>query len=384
MVISGVVLERRRLLLWLMKTATVTLLFLLPLLVAGCQSESPSLPPPGEVLQGSSGAGSRDAYDEGADDGGPQPVESSTASLDTAPLAPAVSVPGTKLPQTDAGYPEAIAALPFFARPVSAGWHFPTTFHYHEWRHAVGLRQRPDTLTDPSGRVLRLTRGSGRARLVILIDDLGNSSWSLHRIAELPFPVNGAILPYTPLASRAARTILATGGDVLLHQPLEPFDYPRHNPGQGALFVTMSTEQRVATLLDSWASVPDRIGLNNHMGSRYTADEAAMADIARALADQSPIFVDSRTVPRSKAHSQMILHGISSLGRTHFLDDVPNVEAIQDRLGQAISAAQSQGAALVIGHPNRATLQVLEEAEPLFREGGIEVVSLQDLFGLDP
>ena len=348
-------------------------LLALYLFAAGCQTDSPA-PEPGEASPADTAQRPQTAAVDRAVSDEAWPADASS---------PPAATGRAKLPAGDNGYPEPLAALPLFARPVSDGWHFPSRYHYHEWRHAVGLRQLPETLPDASGRKLRLSSGTGPPRLVLLIDDLGNSAWALRQIAALPFPVNGAILPHTPLTSRAARVIRETGGDVLLHLPLEPMDYPKHNPGSGALFVTMPTEQRVATLLESWNSIPDPVGLNNHMGSRYTADAGAMADIAAALADQSPIFVDSRTVPRSKAHAQMILHGIPSLGRTHFLDEEATVEHVSLRLEQAVASAQRQGAALAIGHPNRATLRVLAESETFFDEAGVEIVSLQDLFQLE-
>jgi polysaccharide deacetylase 2 family uncharacterized protein YibQ len=109
-----------------------------------------------------------------------------------------------------------------------------------------------------------------------------------------------------------------------------------------------------------------------------------MAALAADLQLRTALFVDSRTVPRSHAHTQMIAHGIPSLGRTHFLDDVATEAAVEAQLRDAIAYAKSNGFALAIGHPNTATIKVLRRAQSLFQEAGVQAIPLRTLFVADP
>jgi polysaccharide deacetylase 2 family uncharacterized protein YibQ len=298
------------------------------------------------------------------------------------PDAPEPARPSIPLPEGRPGFVDPVAALPYFAAKLADdGYRFPSPYHYHEWRRAAGLRHRPTQITTPTQQVLSLEiAGPSKARVVLLIDDLGNASWALRRLAALPHPVNGAVLPHTPHAALATRSITSTGGDVLLHLPLEPRGYPQHDPGRGALFVTMPAEKQRAVLNDAWASVPGAVGLNNHMGSLFTGDAEAMASLAGQLQERDTFFIDSRTTPASRALGQMIRHGIPALGRTHFLDHDRSHEAIEARLEEAAAFARRNGVAVVIGHPNRSTLEVLEAWSGKWAETGVQPVALRDIF----
>ncbi len=311
-------------------------------------------------------------------------VEAPAANPVTAPAraqAP-VTRPAVPAETTPAAAPDPReAALAFFARHDAEGWHFPSRYHYNEWRHATGRRDRPHEIT-LGGKTARLSVGK-ESGIVILIDDLGNASWSLRRLKALGYPVNGAILPHTPLAKRAVEAIRANGGDPILHLPLEPLGFPGNDPGPGALFVTMPTETKARLFEGNWGHMPGLVGLNNHMGSRFTSDPASVAWLAGTLQGRRAFFVDSRTVAGSHAHATMIEHGVPSLGRTHFLDEKPTHEAVEASLREALAYARRNGFALAIGHPHRATMDVLEAAPALFREYGVKAVSLRKLFALD-
>ncbi len=339
-------------------------------LLAACERQAP--------LPARATAPSPAAVTTGAE--APRPATAASAA------EPVADFPGPPVPRASREArtrPDAGAILPYFARPGSdGGWHFPTPYHYQEWRLAAGLRrERPKEWPDAGGHPVPLSIDPVTAPVVvILIDDLGNAGWALRRLAQLPYPVNGAILPHTPLVKRAAKAVAVTGGDVLLHLPLEPIGFPQDDPGAGALFVTMPTAARAARFAAAWRDVPGALGLNNHMGSRFTADGEAMGWLAGAVAGRGALFVDSRTVPRSQAQGRMLLHGVPALGRTHFLDETATDEAVSARLREAVAHARRHGAALAIGHPNRATVRVLEQAPDLFRAAGVRAVPLRALF----
>ena len=48
-------------------------------------------------------------------------------------------------------------------------------------------------------------------------------------------------------------------------------------------------------------SVPYSDGVNNHMGSRATADAALMARVMKVLRERNLFFIDSRTTASSAA-----------------------------------------------------------------------------------
>src|SRR5690606_24857561 len=106
------------------------------------------------------------------------------------------------------------------------------------------------------------TLPAGAAELpavAIIIDDIG---WNLReglRALALPGPVAISILPHTPYATRLGMEAAARGKEVLMHQPLEAMQ-DNALLGPGALRMSMSRAELVATLLDNLDAVPWAIG----------------------------------------------------------------------------------------------------------------------------
>ncbi len=219
-------------------------------------------------------------------------------------------------------------------------------------------------------------------RLVVVIDDLGENIQQARDLAALSFPVTFAVLPNISKTREVARIGAAAGRDVLLHQPMEPLDYPhRADPGPGALFVGMDDEQILAILQNNLAQVPQAIGINNHMGSRFTADEPGMSTVLQELKRRDLFFLDSLTTGDSVADKQARKIGLSHLRRQIFLDNIPNVQAILFQLRKAEQLAYSQGQVIAIGHPYPETLEALKLWERE-RDQRIHVVSLGSLLSL--
>ncbi|WP_051822616.1 divergent polysaccharide deacetylase family protein [Desulfonatronum thiodismutans] len=216
-------------------------------------------------------------------------------------------------------------------------------------------------------------------RLVVVIDDLGENVHQARELAALSFPVTFAVLPNISKSREVARIGAAAGRDVLLHQPMEPLDYPhRADPGPGALFVGMEDEQILRILRNNLAQVPQAIGINNHMGSRFTADESGMSTVLQELKRRDLFFLDSLTTGDSVADEQARKIGLEHLRRHIFLDNIPNVQAILFQLRKAEQLAHNQGQVIAIGHPYPETLEALKLWERE-RDQRINVVSLGSL-----
>jgi hypothetical protein len=221
--------------------------------------------------------------------------------------------------------------------------------------------------------------GRPEASVAILIDDLGNDRAAVLRIASWPYPVAGAVLPGLPGSAPAARALSESGKEVLLHLPMEPHGYPAVRPGPGVVLRAQSEQQIFETLERDLASVPGVTGINNHMGSAATADPRVMHAVALVLARRGLFFVDSRTTISTVARDAAQAAGVPSVSRRVFLDDVATTEAVKRSLDDLVRRATEEGAALAIGHPHPATLEVLERELPKLRGRGVKLVRVRDL-----
>lgn len=233
--------------------------------------------------------------------------------------------------------------------------------------------------TQKGERKFTRRRGPGvPARVVIVIDDLGEDMRAVRKLASLPFPVTFAIWPHSTNAKQAAQTGHAAGLEILVHQPTEPIKYPEMNPGPRALFVSLSDLEIEARVRESVRRVPHAVGMNNHMGSRFTRNRRAAAAMARPLRDLGFFVLDSVTHPGSVLYAEAKKQGLPVVKRDIFLDVVQTRENVLRQLRKAEKMALVTGSAVVIGHPLPQTLAALSEWDSL-RNSEIEYVRLADI-----
>ncbi len=203
-----------------------------------------------------------------------------------------------------------------------------------------------------------LPKGSGR--LAIVIDDLGENMPLAKGLSRLPVPVTFAIWPRASQTAEVADLARQKGLEILVHMPMQPVGYPDDDPGPKALFTTMGAKEIERLVVSSLARVPGAVGMNNHMGSAFTADLAAMTAALKPLAVRGLFFLDSRTIGSSQAANAAHGLGMAFHARDVFIDNVAEVESVLMQLKKAERLALSRGSAIAIGHPHQETLRALQ------------------------
>ena len=214
---------------------------------------------------------------------------------------------------------------------------------------------------------------SHKAYLTLIIDDLGQNLPRDRRVLALPGPVTTAIMPDTPHAAEFAREAHKAGKIVILHMPMDPAT------GPFAWHPELPIEELGKRLDAAFKAVPYTAGINNHMGSRMTAQPEAMAWLMGELQRRNKFFVDSRTSAQTVAAAQAQKIGLASLSRDVFLDDERTEAAIGAQLEIAIRLAQKQGSVVIIGHPYPQTLAVLERELPRLKARGIDWIDIKQM-----
>ncbi|WP_256604777.1 divergent polysaccharide deacetylase family protein, partial [Pseudomonas sp. 57B-090624] len=215
-----------------------------------------------------------------------------------------------------------------------------------------------------------------RPRLTLVIDDLGQTPERDRRVLALPGPVALSIIPDAPHATQLANTAHAAGKTVMLHLPMDPAG------GPFAWRPDMPVDELQRRLDAALRVVPHAQGLNNHMGSRMTAQPQAMAWLMHRLQGDHRFFIDSRTSAATVAAAEAQKIGLASLSRDVFLDDDMHPEAIAAQFQAALKLARKQGSAVMIGHPHPATLALLERELPRLKAQGFELIGVQQMIAL--
>ncbi|MBR9825407.1 MAG: divergent polysaccharide deacetylase family protein [Alphaproteobacteria bacterium] len=229
--------------------------------------------------------------------------------------------------------------------------------------------------SNPAASDARLDR---RAPIIALvIDDLGFDLDVAQRVAALEVPLTMAILPYASGAAETAHHASIQGHDVIVHLPMEPLGLA--DPGPNALQLALSDSDIAARARWALARVPGAVGLNNHMGSRFTQDPRAMRVALNAVRDEIPLYLDSMTTGDSRGAAVARGLGLIALERDIFLDHVVDPTVIASRLEDAERLAELRGWSIAIGHPHDATLEALSSWIDEAQARGVQFVTISAL-----
>jgi polysaccharide deacetylase 2 family uncharacterized protein YibQ len=211
-----------------------------------------------------------------------------------------------------------------------------------------------------------------------VIDDAGNNLRELEPFLRFPGPLTIAVLPGLPHSAEAARRIRAAGKEVFLHQPMEAVG--GQNPGPGALYSGMSGAEIRAILAANVAEVGPVAGMNNHQGSKITADEALMETVLAFCREHGIYFLDSRTTAGTAAPAAARRLGIKIGERDVFIDNIQERASMIQYIQDGLKKADQKGAAVMIGHTWSAELAAtLEELYPDLVKDGFSLSTISRL-----
>lgn len=212
-----------------------------------------------------------------------------------------------------------------------------------------------------------------RPAIAIVLDDLGIDQRRTRRAIALPAPLTLALIPYGYNLAKHANQARARGHELLVHLPMEPLD-PEANPGKNALLTSLTENELRRRVNWNMHQFQGFVGINNHMGSKFTAWRPGMAIVMKTLKRDGLLFLDSKTTTKSQgirlARAMRVPHTV----RDVFLDNNITREAIEQQLRQLENVARRNGVAIGIGHPHDETVAALQRWIPVMQGKGFVLV----------
>ena len=195
--------------------------------------------------------------------------------------------------------------------------------------------------------------------IAIIIDDIGLDKPRSYKAINLPAPVTLAVLPYgdnlPPMVEEARRK----GHEIMLHLPMEPLGRSA-DPGPNALLSSLSPEEIRRRLFWNLNQFQSYVGVNNHMGSRFTSHAELLRPVLEEIDRRGLLFVDSITSSKTTGYRLASELGLPFAVRDVFLDNELNPAYIQKQLKEVEETARRKGFAVAIGHPHDVTIDVLD------------------------
>jgi len=228
----------------------------------------------------------------------------------------------------------------------------------------------------------RVPKGEEKRSLAaFVIDDVAYETVSMDRFAALGIPLTFAILPREKHSSELAHKATGLHFPVMLHLPMEPKDRADNDPGPSGLYLAMTDAELQSMFEKDVASVPNLVGINNHMGSAFTENRPKMDLVMRWVKMKHLYFLDSHTTAGSVACQAAAEARVPCLANQTFLDNADDVPSIEKQLDRVMALAVKKGRTIAIGHYRRKHLvEALKERLPEFQSRGIEIVALPVLY----
>ena len=213
-----------------------------------------------------------------------------------------------------------------------------------------------------------------RPMIAIVIDDLGMNRSGTAALNHLPAPLTLAFLPYAPKLDEQTRAGRAAGHELLVHVPMEPTG--GEWPGPNALTSQLGPTELTSRLRAHLRSFRGFVGINNHMGSRITADSERMDLVMAELRKHDLLFLDSRTSPGSVAAREARRWHVPYAEWDVFLDNEIELTAVLRQLKVVEGLARRRGYAVAIGHPHDVTIEALRRWLPNLHARGFALAPI--------
>ena len=217
--------------------------------------------------------------------------------------------------------------------------------------------------------------------IALIIDDIGPSISRTRQFLELEAPLTFSILPRLEKSHNLAIEIHNKGHEIMLHQPMEPYN-SHLDPGPGALYMGYTAKKIMRIMEENIAEVPFAVGVNNHMGSKFTECQKEINKVLEVINRKELFFVDSLTSSRSMAYKTARRLHMTTAFRNVFLDNLPDESVILSQLHELREHAMKYGRAIGIGHPYQETVTAIDRFLSDLKQSDVSLVHVSKVLNL--
>jgi polysaccharide deacetylase 2 family uncharacterized protein YibQ len=222
--------------------------------------------------------------------------------------------------------------------------------------------------------------GARGARVAIVIGGLGMSQTGTQRaIGMLPAEITLAFAPEGNSLTRWMQTARQNGHELLMQVPLEPFDYPRVNPGRNTLTVDAPAAETLDNLHKAMGRITNYTGIMNYMGARFTAEAKAMTPVMQDVAKRGLLYLDDGSSARSQADTIAAQQGAPFAAADILIDGSQDRGSILKKLDELERIARAKGTAIATGSAFDVTVDAVAAWANEAKARGIEIVPVSAL-----
>ncbi len=199
-------------------------------------------------------------------------------------------------------------------------------------------------------------------RIALIVTGLGiNEQGSLDAIDTLPGEVTLAFAPYGRSLENTVASARASGHEVMLEVPMEPFDYPQNDPGPHTILTGETPRANLDKLFWLMARFGGYFGVINNMGARFTASAVDMAPVLEELGARGLGYIDDGGSNRSVAAQLAGTNKVPFARANVMVDANPARTSILTALASLEAQAMESGSAIGIVSALPISVQAVSE-----------------------
>jgi polysaccharide deacetylase 2 family uncharacterized protein YibQ len=225
---------------------------------------------------------------------------------------------------------------------------------------------------------------NGRPRIAVVISGMGLSEVPTRlAVQRLPAPVSLAFTPYGEALQEWVAQARASGHEVLLELPMEPYDYPENDPGPHALLTSLSAEENTDRLEWLLSRFSGYAGVINFFGGKFSTAETALGPVMAELKGRGLMIVDNQSASRSKISDIAKQIDLPFVSATSQLDTDLTAAGIDAKLADLEKKAVAEGFAAAVGSPFPLTIERINLWTEQLNAKGIILVPVTALISKD-
>lgn len=241
--------------------------------------------------------------------------------------------------------------------------------------------RRPSRLYARPSRLQLVPGRPAPARIAIVIGGLGiSASGTAKAISGLPEEVTLAFAPYGRELQSWADKARRDGHEVMLHLPMEPFDYPDNDPGPHTLLSNISHKENQDRLLWMMSRFGGYFAVTNYMGARFTSSPQALEPVMRFLAEHGVAWLDDGASPHSQTGKLSKQTGLKVASADIVIDAGQTPQSISQALKQLERHAGEKGLAVGVGAGLPLTMEMVTAWTKTLKDKGIVLVPASAAF----
>lgn len=224
-----------------------------------------------------------------------------------------------------------------------------------------------------------------KPRVAVVVTGLGLSSAATEQaIAKLPPEVTLAFSPYAENLGDWLQTARNAGHEVLLDLPLEPSNFPQHDPGPYTLLTSLLPAENGARLDWVLSRGVGYVGVVGEFGSKFTSSVKYLLPVFDVLKRRGLLYVDSKALPETVAGRLGRDMGVPRALNDRTIDRDGGRVGIDGRLAEIERLARSSGQAVAFASPYPFTLDRLLAWAPSAAQKGFALAPVSAVVNRQP